>query len=90
MNYSYIDNSEESSNYGSSSFSFIPLSKEDINENKKRQKNIQNIVYKYKLENLNSDYMDMSFFYFDTINGFIWQVQNIGKEIPIFYKPNNN
>jgi hypothetical protein len=91
MNYSYIDNSD--SNYNNYE-SFNPLpgdikikQKIEIETNIKRQNNIQKIIEKYKLKKLNSDYLDMSSFYYDKLNRYIWQVKNIGQEIPFFYKP---
>lgn len=89
MNYSFIDNSD-SNEY----LNYLNISLEEkkkiIDENyMKRQENIKKIICKHKLKKLDSDYMDMSLFYLDPIKDFIWQVQNIGKEIPIFYKPKN-
>jgi hypothetical protein len=91
MNYSYINNSD--SNYNNyESFNPLPGDIEikrniEIETNIKRQNNILKIIEKYKLKKLNSDYFDMSSFYYDKLNRYIWQVQNIGKEFPFFYKP---
>jgi len=58
--------------------------------NSDKQRQIQNIVNKYLLVLLDSDYLDTSSFYLDRTTHFIWQVVNTDPGNAIFFKPSED
>lgn len=73
---------------------FEPLPEDKLRrQNEERAKHhsrraiITDVVKRNNFTPLNSPYLDMSSFYYDTSTSFIWQVQNINTSPVSFYRP---